>query len=146
MKLTRILKSFQIGLNREKLMYSFIYANNSGKAEINLIRKNLNPSVGNCDHDVICHILQHYIKNSSPFSISHLIHLYQRESNISSPFITDFLLLNKDDRYIVIEAAKQRNIVRKLDINLNKFNLSDVRHQKVLDDCEIQLQELEKLK
>ena len=145
MRLTRLIKSFQIGLNREKIMYGFINANNSGKSEINLIRKNLAPTLGNCDHDIICHILQQYMKDSLPFTMGQTIHFYQLERKIDSPFIKDFLILDRESKMEVIDAAKQRNIIRKLDIDLNKYRLTCLRHQKVLEKCELQLEELEKL-
>ena len=145
MRLTRLIKSFQIGLNREKIMYGFINPNNSGKAEINLIRKNLSPTIGNCDHDIICHVLQHYIKDSLPFTMGQTLHLYQLEKNIDDPFIKDFLILDRESRSKVIEAAEIRNTVRKLDIDLNKYRLTCLRHQNLLKNCELQLEELKKL-
>ena len=145
MRLSRLIKSFQIGLNREKIMYGFINANNSGKAEINLIRKNTAPTVGNCDHDIICHVLQHYMKDSLPFTLGKTLHLYQLEKNINDPFIKDFLILGKESKKEVIEAAEIRNTVRKLDIDVNKLKLTCLRHQLVLKECELQLEELKKL-
>jgi hypothetical protein len=145
MRLSRLIKSFQIGLNREKIMYGFINANNSGIAEINLIRKNLTPTVGEFDHDVICHVLQHYMKDSLPFTMGQLIHFYQLEREIDSPFIKDFLILDKESKMKVIDAAKQRNIVRKIDIDINKLRLTCLRHKVVLEECELQLEELKKL-
>jgi hypothetical protein len=145
MRLTRLIKSFQIGLNREKIMYGFINANNSGKAEINLIRKNLSPTIGNCDHDIICHVLQHYLKESSPYTMGQILHFYQLERKIDDYFTEDFLLLNKESRKEVIKAAEARNSVRKMDIDINKLKLTCLRHQKVLNECELQLKELEKL-
>ena len=145
MRLSRLIKSFQIGLNREKIMYGFINANNSGKSEINLIRKNLYPTVGECDHEVICHVLQHYLKDSLPFTMGQTLHLYQLERKIDDYFIKDFLFLNKESKKSVIEAAEARNLVRKIDIDINKFRLTCLRHKVVLEECELQLEELKKL-
>ena len=145
MRLTRLIKSFQIGLNREKIMYGFINANNSGKAEINLIRQNLVPTVGNCDHEIICHVLQHYLKDSSPVTMGQTLHLYQLERKIDDNFIKDFLILDKESKKLVIKAAEARNTVRKIDIDINKLKLTCLRHQIVLKECELQLKELKKL-
>ena len=145
MRLTRLIKSFQIGLNREKIMYGFINANNSGKAEINLIRQNLVPTVGNCDHEIICHVLQHYLKDSLPFTMGQTLHLYQLERKIDDNFIKDFLILDKESKKLVIKAAEARNTVRKIDIDINKLKLTCLRHQIVLKECELQLKELKKL-
>ena len=112
---------------------------------INLIRKNLSPTIGNCDHDIICHVLQHYIKDSLPFTMGQTLHLYQLEKNIDDPFIKDFLILDRESRSKVIEAAEIRNTVRKLDIDLNKYRLTCLRHQNLLKNCELQLEELKKL-
>ena len=124
MRLTRLIKSFQIGLNREKIMYGFINANNSGKAEINLIRQNLVPTVGNCDHEIICHVLQHYLKDSLPVTMGQTLHLYQLERKIDDNFIKDFLILDKESKKLVIKAAEARNTVRKIDIDINKLKSS----------------------
>ena len=147
MRLTKLIKSFQIGLNREKIMYGFINANNSGKAEINVIRNILYPIVGKSDHDSICHVLQNNITTTSIFNLGEIMHNYQLDYQKNTLFYNDFLKLKKHERDYVLDALHVRNCIRCQDIKEDKLKLKHKNkgHKKLLRICQKQLIELENL-
>ena len=146
MKLINLLRSFSVVTNEySKIYYSFGWANTSGKTEIDLIRSNLYPRVGHCDNNVIKHVIQSYLFDSVPYTVDKLLHIYQLDYNPGTPFVNDFIKLNKVQREDVIENMNKRNMIRYLEIQMNKLNLNPFNHIILLDHCNIQLKEIELL-
>lgn len=146
MKLTNLLRSFSVVANEySKVYYSFGRSNTSGKTEIDLIRSNLYPIVGNSDNNVIKHVIQSYLFDSVPYTIDKLLHIYQLDYNPGTPFVNDFIKLNKVQRETVIENMNKRNMVRYMAIQLNKLNLNPYKHSILLNQCDIQLKQIELL-
>jgi hypothetical protein len=154
MRLTRTLARFNVLFNTELKQYSFQNINRSGESDINTIRSNIYPLSGNCDNNMVCHILQHHLPESSHYNLNYLIFSYGINYCNDGYFVEDFQKLNNVDREKVIESIIKRNDIRRKNIEENKFNLKNSGHVKLLKTCEIQLenilkineQELDKLK